>query len=371
MKHNGRLVNSANPLPIISIMNANQKKIVLRFRDNSKHFYQRLKDDGHPYVVRWWDTLVGLGLCDDVINIIAGYCFHKSTFPKVELMREMVGIGVFGHYKRPFQSKPNEGAFVGVNVEVALHYFDVGKASIPYLDKLFGDSDDATKWLYCCNTLSKVGYHFDTKNEYELKMLKPYVISCFTQKILSLKSQKIQRLWAVLRKGIEGYEERHFKKDIFRARWRHPDGRYKHKEGEATALTDFWGTSRNDACRIKIYADIKSKDCKWVKPCYLDDVSGVRKLSKKQVLERLFIECKNGNIKEMPPYKLGFRIDEDGNSHNTFKSHKHIDFLLWYYMTEGTKTFDLAMLKHHIKKKTTTRDKLIKERLLLSCGALD
>ena len=45
VKHNYRLVNGANPLPIISIMDVNQKKIVLRFRDNSKHFYQRLKDD--------------------------------------------------------------------------------------------------------------------------------------------------------------------------------------------------------------------------------------------------------------------------------------------------------------------------------------
>ena len=370
MKQNGRLVNSANPLPIIDIMNANQKKIIRRYRGNSKYFYQNLKDDGHPYMVRWFAAF-GDYLCEDIINIIAGYCFHNSTFPKVELMREMVGIGVFGHYKRPFEYKPKENAFIGVNVQVALHYFDVGKASIPYLDKLFGDSDDATKWLYCCNTLSKVGYYFDTKNEYELKMIKRYILSCFTQKILSLKSKKIYRLWAVLRKGIEGYEERRFKKDIFRARWKKPDGRYKHKEGEATTLTDFWGTSRNDACRIKIYADIKSKDCKWVKPCYLEDVSGVRKLSKKQILERLFTECKKGNIKEMPPYKLGFRIDEDGNSHNTFTSHKSIDYLLWYYMTEGTKTFDLAMMKRHLKKGEISSDRLIKERLVLCFNGLD
>ena len=278
----------------------------------SNFFYQNLKDAGHPYMVRWFAAF-GDELCEDVMNIIAGFAFYGSTFPKFRLLKEMKANRLFDEtLTLGMDLKLNvEGkAFRSLNkrmLDFDWRYADkFNRLSVPYMENLMLNGNGEERWNFCKRI-------FDAEkdgDEDDLKYIKPILFAWVSLKIQERKENQRRRFAAVLNDGYGRYVEQRFdENNCFRKRWKYPNGRKK-KETECDKMTYI------------PRKELGGSGERWFYPKYLDCGN---MMTKKEVLMRIDNE----------------RID---NFFGINLKAKPLPFLLWYFMTEGTKVYCIKRL---------------------------
>ena len=270
----------------------------------------------HPYVVRWWNAFEGTGLCNDVINIIAGYCFYGLSFPNAEYFDEMRATGLFEIGGRILINKTitlRDSCGIKNKMDNFTYKYmrRLNEKSIVVVEKIF-EGGLEERWNFCVRLMdledNDFGYNVSKQR---MKWYKPIVVAYVAAKIQLVKETKRKNIAYILREGFDYYKERCFTKDHYKIkRWENPNGRKK-KE----TICDTWTCNGVD-------------DKVWCYPKYnnLDNT-----LSKDDLIQRIEDERKDGII-----------IDDTSLN-------KSVKFLTWYYMTEGKKMYQYKALKKAVK----------------------
>ena len=274
----------------------------------SKFFYLKLLDMGHPYMVRWFDAFDGL-FCDDIINIIAYWCFYKSSFPKVELYDEMKIKGLFTHSMKYISF--NEYGYHFTNESLwwceiqtlnAYNFDKFDSKPIYFLEKVF--SWDLVKCFYWCNDILKLGYSVADKDTLRTKFLMPIIVSFMLKRLIYTRHRKTKNLSDRLNGRVSRFE---VDNDAFKEIWHY---------GKSTRRD-------NDLTDTKIY-DAQGENGYF--PRYISGGFGI--LDKKQLIETIDKQRKFGIIKDTSPIKS-----------------KKVKFLRWYLRTSGAYMNDYFDMK--------------------------
>jgi hypothetical protein len=182
----------------------------------SNFFYKRLLESEHPFMVRWFAAFEGTGLCDDVVNIIAGYCFYRTTFPKVSLLTEAQDLSYF-NYISGYVSRNDidSDKLLSMTIWSDLRYKlstlsryddEFEKLSLPFLQQLFR-KDYHTIFKWCCKYLqidfpNHHCFNVDGMfSEHRYNTVMPIVVAAFMNKYNNVKMKKINDIAKKLKVG--------------------------------------------------------------------------------------------------------------------------------------------------------------------------
>jgi hypothetical protein len=278
-------------------------------------------------MVRWFAAFEGTGLCDDVVNIIAGYCFYRTTFPKVSLLTEAQDLSYF-NYISGYVSRNDidSDKLLSMTIWSDLRYKlstlsryddEFEKLSLPFLQQLFR-KDYHTIFKWCCKYLqidfpNHHCFNVDGMfSEHRYNTVMPIVVAAFMNKYNNVKMKKINDIAKKLKVG-NLYDDEFEKFTCFKKVWK-KDATLSRKR-PSTSCDKLW--YRIDG-----------------KPVYCRYLDGVDYCYDKKELLSVIEKQMARNI-----------IQGD----KSFLKGKTMKFLRWYLMTDGKQIFDYIDLKKAIK----------------------